>query len=828
MSLQDLDTLREYSGRHDLTDDQARHILKLGNNDISDAVLKIVEEGVSALLAQSTENTWDQTFNIDYAPGVEHYPHSGGPSGAPTRPSSRTSHRSNVSTHAGDVPRQSVETDQESGVIGGSGAVFGPANQDTYYDNASWAMVPIAKSIEYIPDAILFDQIRSSETPAFLKPATSPEYLPALLTILHTIPLYRNALLTPNVTLENYGLGDEWWKGNAGGQARTVDNDADVGSTADLELVHETQRLMAFLDKSVRSYASLDTLFQLDTWKQSQLAPDEPAGLDDLLKFLMRWSFLYKRHHQDAVLRGVFESAIWVQGEIEYSFIFDVPVMPNDAGKDRHLYDVLDSALFPSLHQTAHITDASDVLILRMTGAKLDCTIPSIIYVDRYMAENKDMVMKMFADSKEHEDTLQGLDAQIDTVKFHRPQGSDLPEKMETLKMLETSMHAFDPEQEGNKNDPTHATILTQLKTLYDNVQQKLNSLIEEKSKVRDALDSIAASFRAPVNMNGQFIEKDRRMTAKYPYKLQGVVTSATEFYVLHPKTDAKTEKSTDEVVEQQWWHIKYNYTSSSDSATINRTEVGIDTVCADAGANPDKTLIIYANEAALSLTPIPLSAPLSSFVEADNVAFKEDVERRKVNKWGDHDPSSGSHVVGDWDKLPNDSISSWDDGYDWENVSAKEFHQRGYGTTNTNTNTNKNTFVDTNGGGSGISSSRTLTPNTEVDDDEMLTSGGLVEMQEVNGGIQSWAGITSNASSETVGLEPMEIVGESQQQQNEPRAGVSSEPVNGVKNEGRNSRLGDVEMVDADTEEVKDAVRKLEDGANSVEHIEVVEKKGG
>jgi hypothetical protein len=43
-------------------------------------------------------------FNIDYADaGVDHYPHSGSASAAPTRPPSRTSHHSGI----GDTPMQS-------------------------------------------------------------------------------------------------------------------------------------------------------------------------------------------------------------------------------------------------------------------------------------------------------------------------------------------------------------------------------------------------------------------------------------------------------------------------------------------------------------------------------------------------------------------------------------------------------------------------------------------------------------------------------------------------------------------------------------------------
>jgi hypothetical protein len=46
-------------------------------------------------------------FHIDYAPGVENYPHSGIQSGAPSRPPSRTSQRSGTSSMHVDAPLQS-------------------------------------------------------------------------------------------------------------------------------------------------------------------------------------------------------------------------------------------------------------------------------------------------------------------------------------------------------------------------------------------------------------------------------------------------------------------------------------------------------------------------------------------------------------------------------------------------------------------------------------------------------------------------------------------------------------------------------------------------
>jgi hypothetical protein len=374
-----------------------------------------------------------------------------------------------------------VETGQESGVTGNTGAVFGPANQESYYDNASWAMVPASKSTEYVPDASQWYQTREVGAPAFIKPIIGQEYLPALLTILHTIPLYRSALLTPNVTNDIYWLGDNWWKGDAEAKAVMVDSSTGATSPSELEFIYETQRLIAFLDNTQRAYASLNTLFQLDAWKKFRLSPDEPDDLDDdLVKFLLRWSFIHKQHHPETDLDGVFRSTINARGIKHEAFVLDAPVVPNETATDRHIYDVLDAALFESLSQSAYIEKASNVLILRLcatvNGAQLNCTIPPVLHTERYLGENKAMVEKMFTEKNDYEAHLSRIDAQVDALKFHRPQKSHLPETMETLKMIKTSMVAFDPVMEGEKDNQEHANVLAELKSLYENIERKLAS----------------------------------------------------------------------------------------------------------------------------------------------------------------------------------------------------------------------------------------------------------------------------------------------------------------------------------------------------------------
>jgi hypothetical protein len=383
-----------------------------------------------------------------------------------------------------------IEGTQESGVIDGSGILkpyFGPAREE-YRDTASWAMVPVSnmtpvtKSVEYIPDASIFHQSRDPHMPAFIKPIPNQDYLPALLTIFHTIPLYRNALLTPQVSIDNYWLGEDWWKGGVMTIARTVDTTSGAGPSYELDLLYEVQRLMAFLDMTTRSYASLDSLFQLDAWKESRLGPDESSELnDDALKFLMRWAWAYQQHVPDARLDGCLRSSINAGGVLQHSFLLDANVVPRGDITDLHIYDVLDDSFFESSQQHAHITDISDVLVLRLNaskdGASLDCTIPATLYADRYLESNRNAVDAMFAERRQIEEQLTNISREVDKVKFHKPQRqTSYTKPMETLTMLKTSMKAFGPESRGASENPKHTAVLAQLEALYQNVERKLFS----------------------------------------------------------------------------------------------------------------------------------------------------------------------------------------------------------------------------------------------------------------------------------------------------------------------------------------------------------------
>jgi hypothetical protein len=298
--------------------------------------------------------------------------------------------------------------------------------------------------------------------------------------------------------------------------------------------------------------------------------------------------------------------------------------------------------------------------------------------------------------------------------------------------------------------------------------------LEEEKKKIQTALDDISRRFRAPMD--------DTTYTGSHPYALWGLATSSLDYYIF------RSSDGPDGPSERQWWHIKYIY--DGDDASITRTRVLHEEVLSKASSDSGRVLLVYANEAATSVTPISLSASLEKFVKKDNLNWLQDYQDQNSG-WTDDNAEAGSWMNSGEHKVNDDWMTDEPPGYDgahgdhynWNSMSAKEFHEQA---------------------DSGVSST-TLTPNTEVDDDGV----DVVEMQEINGGNTAWTDPTlSNASSDALGVvDPMDISDETK-----PNQEATEEK--------------DVEMADADADTNADAgATKAE---SRVEHIEMVEKKGG
>lgn len=719
------------------------------------------------------------SFNIVHADGVENYPHSTTHSVPPSRPPSRTSIRSAASPAHGDVPVQSIEEMQESGIIGNAGnskPFFGPANRDNYDNN--WALVLHSTSTEMIPDAVPSARKREEDGPVIVKPTPSGNYFPALLTILHTIPSIRNIFLAPEISLSNYSAGDEWWKGNPSAPARTIEYGSDDTTTQNLELIHETQRLMAFLDATNRAYGSVGGLQQLDAWGIER--PDLDSSIEnDLLKFLLKWGEAYENATKKS-LTGILRTAFDIGGVTRESFLLDASIIYEPPSGVTDLYTVIDNELFESGNDKAHIAVPSNVLIFRLENSKsnataLNCIVPPIFYADRYLEENKIIIDAMHQEKKIFLEQIQEIEARAGKLRVHKARTVRNGQALDTLQLLETSMKAFKPKPETLIDDPKDLAVIAHLQSVYDSIKRKLDILDAQKSKIYEALEQMTKDFKMPLDStsqttmenleDGSDAESSKPLPFQTrPYKLCGVSTFPNVYYVKHPDANSKDD----------WWRLEYS-TATSD-VYILRERLNEISVLEKAKSEHRSALLVYANEEALNERPALLPEALSSFLKEDNQAFEKELD----GSYDYQDADQGLKVIGDWDQGPPDYQDPTLDPFaqdDWDHVSAKELNEQMNMT---------------------AASSATLTPNTND-----------YESNEYNGGIDSWAGI-SNASSDTVGGEVMDTgieQGQSQMQQQKAPHGTVS--------------LRDVEMLDVDLTDTQDQRPK-------VQHIEMVEKKGG
>ncbi|KAI0101562.1 hypothetical protein GGR51DRAFT_530127 [Nemania sp. FL0031] len=437
--------------------------LKANNNNVEDAMNDYLDD------PKGTKYKWDESpfntdreggtneagisFNIqgpDELPSVSHVN-----SVAPTRPPSRTNNRSplgpvNATQEDADLARAIAEsaaesgiTPQEAGVIDHetSSKYFGPANRPEY-DSELWAMVPTKAAAETDPaDPPASNRKRDIDAPAFLR-QTKNYRMGALLSIYSKIPLARNFLLRCGGPAPTYGHNTEWWKGKPILRkdilAKMARGEDVLGEDARPDFVDELHRLVAFLDISDRSYASVDNL--ADT---KAIDPDPGSWRSDAEDGLFRAlrdiglttpnSGVEHMMTTGEITRVVppptDQSETDEQNEEEEInspfFFLDIEIDDDSYNWVNTIYDALDHLLwsdalslgqseraFPHDATMAVLLKPAEVLTLRIGGSGLvkPCEIPAVFYADRYMSSRKDLAIRFQAQIHEIKRALKNLD----------------------------------------------------------------------------------------------------------------------------------------------------------------------------------------------------------------------------------------------------------------------------------------------------------------------------------------------------------------------------------------------------------------------------------
>jgi hypothetical protein len=321
---------------------------------------------------------------------------------------------------------------QESGIIGAdvNEKKFGPATR-AEYEQDQWAMVPtkIAATTHQRVDLAPSARKRQPAAPAFLR-TTKEHRLAAIITILSSIPVARNALLLCGSSARSYGHNSDWWEGRPIPQQQslgaTTQKEWDTDSPTHAEFHEELHRLVAFLDSTDRAYGSVDGLAD-----SSAIDPDHGFGWATVDVEESFFAAL-KREYEDTsnpALRPLMNMAITerIMGTTAESptmgpednsapqsgdsdsteetlfNLLTIPLQEDQSQWVTSLYNALDSVFwndafskdaFPrEASRTTFLSDTAAVLAIRVGGDGLckPCDVPLFLYLDRYMESRKDI-----------------------------------------------------------------------------------------------------------------------------------------------------------------------------------------------------------------------------------------------------------------------------------------------------------------------------------------------------------------------------------------------------------------------------------------------------
>lgn len=288
--------------------------------------------------------------------------------------------------------------DQEMGVLEHN--TLRPATRE-HYETEKWAMTvaePQTQEIFLNPDPT--DRKRVMGGPAFFKPSPAGHRLPALLKILHAIPMARETLLNRTYTLPDYGVDKDWWDGTPIKFLRVVNLDLEGRQVNSDDLLYESQRLMAFLDETERAYGSTDALAKLEVFKDSHI--------DKVTDFYVGWHDATFHSVPGAPLADVFKSVgtkvSMDNPQSEPFYCLNARIDGEIAGKGLTLHDVLGHVLWSDnqADEETYLEKVGDVFTLEVcnqvtNSSGLGIEVPATWYVDRYLPSFAKQIKNMLS-----------------------------------------------------------------------------------------------------------------------------------------------------------------------------------------------------------------------------------------------------------------------------------------------------------------------------------------------------------------------------------------------------------------------------------------------
>ncbi|KAH8600848.1 hypothetical protein B0O99DRAFT_589727 [Bisporella sp. PMI_857] len=663
--------VKEMLGEY-LNDNDIRLRLKANNNSV-EAVVNEYFEDPNSTKYQKADNTWDPrlhdadrdgNYDTDIPNFQIHGPDEipqerqsylnfdGGASSRPSRvPSRAPSPMPELVDQDAELAKaielSLQESQQESGITS-----FGPANRpDAAYDEKNWGMVLSSNSVT-LSDPEPAYRKRELGVPAFLKPSKDGNFLWALLTIYHEIPLVRELFLDRLNILPNYGDSNEWWQGKAIQLSTMSENFPENPFKNGIEFKYELQRLMAFLDKTDRSYGSADALANLPVMKDTQnrkTASVEAAALD-----------VYKELFQDSPEKSqkLLSRVMYMGREEQQSrfgiFEFD---FPSDESTNETIYDLADDAIWPDpitnasdASNASYISHIAEVVGFRLSNwainKKSGVKFPAVWYPDRYLKPARQAALEMRAKKPALHTKLKEIsDLENKLTEYKVPGLSGQAVKVQDLLKTALQHEAGIVETDGADEDllldidcTTKARKLSaQLVKLSESIDKKVKALNEEKSRCLEELRQLSKLYTEP--------SEDPDQPALHRYTLRGVCVDKSTMYVCRQAepslVDLDFGEEESKPSEEQWWRIHYAARDSNPVAVEKTTEERV-LEAANSKSESGGPLVIYASDKAMQWESKPLPAALETFVKKDNSFFK-----REFPNESNSPPSSGPKSPG-------------------------------------------------------------------------------------------------------------------------------------------------------------------------------------
>ena len=526
---------------------------------------------------------------------------------------------------------------QENGTVDHTGKVFGPAQRNDY-DPSMWAMMPYAGTQEILLNPEPGDRRRLVNTPAFIKPAASGHRLPALLTILHSIPMAREALLSRNHLLPDYGFEKDWWDGTAIKILKIVNVDGEGRPEESDDVIHEIQRLIALLDETERAYGSADVLAALDGLRL--------YDHDKVTKFFELWHAAIECAGTDLPLTQTFKSKgaktdpsdANEMEKVDF-YCLTISVDPDESSPGATLYTILDHMLWNdcSDDEVAYFSEVGEIFTIEITsrnekGRGLGVEVPSVWYADRYLPSSVEQAKEMRVSQAAIRDELAQKD--IKHERMNKFQSISDGKEVDASKLLAKSLEYLQLKAARNQNpsepDEMEAmpdTKITNSSISYAEAAEELQALTAKISKKLEAFERTREQAQEKLKELSQLYTKPSENPDEPPhheYTLRGVSTTSHTTYVLEPAKPDADEMLSTELNECQWWKLEF---LSTENKPVVQAKVTEEEVLTAAGAASSNALLVYATERAVSYPAQGLPRQLRKFIRADNLSFASELE---------------------------------------------------------------------------------------------------------------------------------------------------------------------------------------------------------